>query len=748
MSVCVCCAASVCVMRRWRLPLVVLGAAVALTLLLFGVVRGQTPMVTVTQDGFTLSCPANATEGASIECTLTNGNDAAADWPVVGILHLSTDDDRALVVGAPIDVAFGTQTPSATLDDGVWWIGDTLVGYSRFDWSGTAPAATTDDDTDARTISVSVTDDTAWEAAESFYVTLGPNDSKGVGFLYDNKQKVTIAQSDSKSSDATLTRLQIAVASGPTDLMPPPTTSHALNVGHVITELTLTPTASYKPSEIEVVASHGGTETQRFTLDSDEESQAVFLSIGTTTVTVEVTAENGTGSQTYTLAVTRADRASETEDVSVTTGSFKLVCPGVVSEGDTLTCRLTNTSRSAASWPVVAFLHSSADASRALIAEDPIIPDTSANYRKDLSLDDPQTPAVSNYYYGYGELFSGGSRAEYITYGYEKFEWSGNAAGNASRDVTLTVPDDAVPEGTEIIYAALAPSDYSGLSSLVDNKVPIIISDSDRPTITGDATVSVAESSSTAVRSYTATVEGGGTVTWSLTGDRQRRFRDQQQRRADLRDRPGLRGTHRHRHQQRVLRHRQGIRRHSGGDARCHRHGHQRGRRSDDHWRRDGVGGREQQHRGRQLHRRRRRRRNRHMVADRHRQRRLRDQQQRRADLRDSPGLRGTHRHWHQQRVLRHPQGNRRHRHHSGGDARCHRHGHQRGRRSDDHWRRDGVGGREQQHRGPQLHRRRRRRRNRHMVADRHRQRRLRDQQQQRRADLRDSPGLRGTHRH
>ena len=499
--------------RSWRWVLGVLGVAVLSGWVALAVVEGQTTFVTVSEYGFELSCPTSVAEGSTLSCTLTNTTDDANDWPVVAILHLSTDADRALVVGAPVDVSFGTLTGSPAIDQNVWWIGDTLVGYSRFDWTGQAPASTVDDDSDARTVSIAATDDTAWETAEAFYVTLGPDSSKGVGFLYDNRQKVSVPRSDSESTDATLSSIEVTAGGTVTRLSPPPAT-RTINVGYQTTELTVKPAATYKPSKIEVTATFGGSQTQSFEVADGEESESVFLAVGDTSVSVSATAENGTSTQAYQLTVTRAALVGST--VTVSTDEFSLVCPSSVGEGETLVCRLTNTSSAGAPWPVVAFLHSSGDASRALIAEDPIIPDSDPTYSRDLSLRDPQTPAVADYNFGYGELFSGGSRSVYTTYGYEKFDWAGSAAAGAYRDVRVDMAADTLTEPAETFYVAIAPSGYTGLSSLVENRAPVQLTRSG-PRVNGPASPSVAENSTT-VATYTAAGFDGGTPVLSLSG--------------------------------------------------------------------------------------------------------------------------------------------------------------------------------------------------------------------------------------
>ena len=457
--------------RRWRravswAAVAALGAGLAAT-----VVLAQQRGATVTAYGFELSCDANVSEGSTLACTLSNTSDEAADWPTVGIVHLSSDDDRALVVGSPVDVAFGALEGSPETEDDVWWIGDVLVGYSRFDWDGQATASSESETTDSRTVNIVVADDTAWETAESFYVALAPSGARGVGFLYDSRQKVTIPQSDSKSSDATLASLVISAGGTTTDLTPPPS-RHSLTAEYTTTELTVAPTATYKPSGISVAVDSGAAYS--FAAESGDETRAIPLAVGINTISVTVTAENGTSSEAYEVVVTRASLV-DGATVTASSDGFSLTCPGTVAEGSTMECTLTSLSTSPADWPVVAFLHSSADGSRALIAEDPIIPESSLLYSQDIRLTDPQVPAVDNYNYGYGELFSGGSRSVYATYGFEKFDWLETAEASASRIVFVEVLADDLDEGDEIFYAAIADSAYTGLPDLVDNKVPIVV---------------------------------------------------------------------------------------------------------------------------------------------------------------------------------------------------------------------------------------------------------------------------------
>ena len=242
--------------------------------------------------------------------------------------------------------------------------------------------------------------------------------------------------------------------------------------------------------------------------ESGAESAAVHLASGSTSIAVLATAEDGT-SQTYTVAVSRGSR---TENVEVGVDGFTLSCPSQVVEGSTLSCTLTNTGSDAAPWPVVAIIHSSADDNRALITEDSVIASTASSYAVDLEFAESQTPVREDYKYGYGELFSGGSMSVYTVYGYEKFDWSGEAAADASRTVSIDIKsdDEYEDEDGEVFFVALAASDSTGLSGLVDNKAPVLIVDPP-PTAPGAPTVaSVAPGVQSLTVEWTAPDDSGG----------------------------------------------------------------------------------------------------------------------------------------------------------------------------------------------------------------------------------------------
>ena len=428
---------------------------------------------TVSLEGFTLSCPATVGEGSTATCTLTNTSDAAKDWPVVGILHLSSDGSRARVAGSPLDLRFEAPNPATEIDGGVWWIGDVLVAYSRFDWSGDAPASSSADAA-SRTVSIIIEDDDDYEGEEIFYVSLASSGSRGVGRLYLSRQAIRIAASDSPSSDAQLQDLKISTHEGDVPLsFSSGTTSYTATVAYPVTEAIVDAAVNHRKAQLAVNGQP---------VEGGRSSHAIPLRAGSTAIDVVVTAESR-ATETYRVNVIRP---TMTQNVEVEVDGFTLVCPSRVAEGSAMACSLTNTNSMSEDWPVVAIIHSSSDGdNRALIAEDSRITKSNPSFGIDIKLSDVQTPARESYNYGYGELFSGGSRSVYTTYGYQKFDWSDQAAAGAERSVVMSVLEDDRNESPEVFYVALAPSGYTGLSKLVDNRVPVVLipPDTTAPTV-------------------------------------------------------------------------------------------------------------------------------------------------------------------------------------------------------------------------------------------------------------------------
>ena len=108
---------------------------------------------------------------------------------------------------------------------------------------------------------------------------------------------VTVTRASPPSSDATLKSLSLTGTS--IDSFKSVTTSYSVSVANSVTETAVTPTVNH--SGATYVIKLGGVE------DSDG---TVSLAVGANIITVEVTAEDGSTKQTYTVTVTRADPPS------------------------------------------------------------------------------------------------------------------------------------------------------------------------------------------------------------------------------------------------------------------------------------------------------------------------------------------------------------------------------------------------------------------------------------------------------
>ena len=359
----------------------------------------------------------------------------------------------AQVRGAPLDVSLDRDGYGMRSDGGLWWIGSVLVGYWRFDCTGRADAGA------SRTFHLSIHDDDDYEGTERFYVALGPDGSRGVGFLYEHRDAVVIPLNDARSADASLSRLSFATAAGEQSFdLAPEERSYGVQVGYGVTEAVVTPVPGHKRATVTVAG---------VPVEKGRGSAAVPLRVGNTTVWVQVTAEDG-ATRTYEISVERGQRPREVE---VRENGFVLTCPSVAAEGTVVVCRLENTNDQAMRFPVVAITHRSADTRRALVAPDSV----TTVFSQDLGFAGGLAGEHDRLEVGYGEMFSGESISVRNVYGYRKFNWSGEARPGASKDVRLSIFADSLNDDDEVFYVGLAPGDYTGLKRLVWNTAPIVV---------------------------------------------------------------------------------------------------------------------------------------------------------------------------------------------------------------------------------------------------------------------------------
>lgn len=412
---------------------------------------------------FSLVCAAEFSEGATAECTVTNTADGSRPWPGVVIFHKSSDGARALVRGR-VDVEFGSLVPNAREEGALWWVGDTLIGYSRFDWSGRAGSG------ESRTVPIRALDDDAFEGDESFYVTLTPDRSRNDTALYYDADavRVVVRDNDEAGDDASLSRLEVWRPGGEAPLpLRQDADAYAVELPYEATEVSVVAV----PSDVDAVAAVAGE-----ALEGSRGSRAIAVPVGQSSIEISVLAEDGATSRTYAVSAAR-QAAADDAVVSVAADGFELECPWRGWEDETLECTLTNTGSEARALPVIAAIHSSLDGDKAIVSEDSLLHESDAEYGEDIALDtgefeDAQLET------GYGELFSGGSRSTWVVYGFQKVDLPGTAAAGSTTGIPFTIAADETAETKESFHVALAPDGYTGLRDLVDNRAPIAVTDS------------------------------------------------------------------------------------------------------------------------------------------------------------------------------------------------------------------------------------------------------------------------------
>ena len=434
---------------------------------------------------FRLLCPSEMAEGGTYACSLSNTADGDSAWPVVGLLHSSGDSGRALVAGRPADAGFCTATAAPCKDNlvtgddleaGNWWVGHELVGYSRFAWSGDAGPEQT------RRFFVSIVDDDEYEPQEVLYIGVTARERRNINIpaLYSNKAEITVSRSDDQSSDASLSELRLLAGGEPVDLGFSATTySYSVNVPYRATELVVVPVPSHPRAAVSV---DGGAVAPA--VGAHRGAAVLPLAVGATAVTVVATAEDGTTQRSYTVNVNRADNPEPDDVVKVVSGSFALTCPEAIQESARHDCTLRNNSPNAQPWPVVAVIHSSLDQHRATVAAGS---GAGVALATDVRLWPDGGSPQDTYNYGRGELFPGGITVNRVSYGYQKFDLAGQADAGAERAVHLHAP--ANDDGTasfETFHVSIGPDGYTGLSTLIANRAPIILNEQTGTAGSGD----------------------------------------------------------------------------------------------------------------------------------------------------------------------------------------------------------------------------------------------------------------------
>jgi len=192
---------------------------------------------------------------------------------------------------------------------------NTAKAITAFDFNGLTPAVTGTVDEGAKTIALTVsygTDVTALVPTITHTgASVSPNTGVAHNFTHPVIYTVKAADNSEQQYIVTVTRAfannadlsNLSLSSG--TLSPAfanTTTSYTTSVGHGVGSITLTPT----------VADHNATVTVNgTTVPSGHASGAINLNVEANTLTVVVTAQDGTTTKTYTVIVTRAGQVVE-----------------------------------------------------------------------------------------------------------------------------------------------------------------------------------------------------------------------------------------------------------------------------------------------------------------------------------------------------------------------------------------------------------------------------------------------------
>jgi hypothetical protein len=144
-----------------------------------------------------------------------------------------------------------------------------------------------------------------------------------------------------KSTDSTLSQL-VSSSGTLSPTFAGGTLAYSISVGNSVTSITLTPTLS---------ESHGSIQVNGTSVTSGQASSALSLSVGSNVVLVEVTAQDGFSTTSYTVTVTRAGSAVATLSGLTTSGGS--ISPGFTSNTSSYTVSVSNGTTSISITPTV-----------------------------------------------------------------------------------------------------------------------------------------------------------------------------------------------------------------------------------------------------------------------------------------------------------------------------------------------------------------------------------------------------------
>ena len=198
----------------------------------------------------------------------------------------------------------------------------------------------------------SLTSVTSGSASGAIALSVGANAIKAVVTAQDSSTTqtytVTVTRAQAQSTDATLSALSASSstsASGSFSALSigtfaSGTTSYSVSVANSRTHVKLTPTVNESNATVKV-----GKGSSLTTVNSGTASGAIALTVGSNAITVEVTAQDGTTTQTYTVTVTRLAPPTQSNDAALSgltatsstsaSGSFTTLNIGTFAAGTT-----------------------------------------------------------------------------------------------------------------------------------------------------------------------------------------------------------------------------------------------------------------------------------------------------------------------------------------------------------------------------------------------------------------------------
>ncbi|MFT9848537.1 cadherin-like beta sandwich domain-containing protein [Aneurinibacillus sp. REN35] len=186
---------------------------------------------------------------------------------------------------------------------------------------------------------VDVSNDSAWKNIDEFRIFANTTIKLEIDDIMVTDPIVAPLSTNADLSNLSLSEgtLSPLFASG--------TTGYTVNVGNAVSSLTVTPTVADSTATVKV---------NGVTVTSGNASGAISLSEGSNSITVEVTAQDGTTKKTYTITVTRAASLSTNADLSNLSVSQGTLSPLFASGTASYTVNVGNAVNSIDVTPTVA----------------------------------------------------------------------------------------------------------------------------------------------------------------------------------------------------------------------------------------------------------------------------------------------------------------------------------------------------------------------------------------------------------